>query len=131
MSEGSWPNTIHEKAGVDQRLHGTRLLGLSRSLISVLILEWLLVIYFRMGVHKRRWRLRDLVGGRRATLKHVKDIVVFSTQNLFQKRRSFLSGEIRWRCRPLTISPTVLLLRYFWAADSPIASHPVYLAISI
>jgi membrane protease YdiL (CAAX protease family) len=35
--------------------------------ISVLISEWLLVLYVRMGVHKRGVRLRDLVGGRWAT----------------------------------------------------------------
>ncbi|HUD66139.1 MAG TPA: hypothetical protein VMQ17_16230 [Candidatus Sulfotelmatobacter sp.] len=37
--------------------------------ISVVVLEWLLVLYVRMGVHKRGLRLRDLVGGRWATLK--------------------------------------------------------------
>jgi len=35
--------------------------------ISVVISEWLLVLYVRMGVHKRGVRLRDLVGGRWAT----------------------------------------------------------------
>ncbi len=39
--------------------------------ISVLVFEWLLVLYFRMGVHKRGVRLRDLVGGRWATPKDV------------------------------------------------------------
>jgi len=34
---------------------------------SVLISEWLLVLYVRMGVHKCGVRLRDLVGGRWAT----------------------------------------------------------------
>ncbi len=43
--------------------------------ISVLVFEWLLVLYVRMGVHKRGVRLRDLVGGRWTTLKEVmKDI---------------------------------------------------------
>jgi uncharacterized protein len=35
--------------------------------VSVIISEWLLVLYVRMGVHKRGVRLRDLVGGRWAT----------------------------------------------------------------
>jgi hypothetical protein len=35
--------------------------------LSVLISEWLLVLYVRMGVHKQGVRLRDLVGGRWAT----------------------------------------------------------------
>jgi len=35
--------------------------------ISVIISEWLLVLYVRMGVQKRGVRLRDLVGGRWAT----------------------------------------------------------------
>jgi membrane protease YdiL (CAAX protease family) len=35
--------------------------------VSVLISEWLLVLYVRRGVHKRGVRLRDLVGGRWAT----------------------------------------------------------------
>jgi membrane protease YdiL (CAAX protease family) len=39
--------------------------------ISVLASEWLLVLYVRMGVHKRAGRLRDLVGGRWATPKDV------------------------------------------------------------
>jgi membrane protease YdiL (CAAX protease family) len=39
--------------------------------ISVLVFEWLLVLYVRMGVHKRGVRLRDLVGGRWATPKDV------------------------------------------------------------
>lgn len=39
--------------------------------ISVTALEWLLVLYVRMGVHKRGVRLRDLVGGRWATPKAV------------------------------------------------------------
>jgi hypothetical protein len=33
--------------------------------------EWLLVLYVRIGVHKRGVRLRDLVGGRWATPKEV------------------------------------------------------------
>jgi len=45
--------------------------------ISVLISEWLLVLYVRMGVHKRGVRLRDLVGGRWATPEDVmKDIAL-------------------------------------------------------
>jgi uncharacterized protein len=39
--------------------------------ISVLVMEWLLVFYVRMGVHKRGMRLRDLVGGRWTTPKEV------------------------------------------------------------
>ena len=39
--------------------------------ISVLVLEWLLVLYVRMGVHKRGVRLRDLVAGRWATPREV------------------------------------------------------------
>jgi membrane protease YdiL (CAAX protease family) len=35
--------------------------------VSVLISEWLLVFYVRLGVQKRGVRLRDLVGGRWAT----------------------------------------------------------------
>jgi uncharacterized protein len=35
--------------------------------ISVLIFEWLLVLYVRRGVHQRGVRLRDIVGGRWAT----------------------------------------------------------------
>jgi membrane protease YdiL (CAAX protease family) len=35
--------------------------------ISVLVFEWLLVLFVRAGVHKRGVRLRDLVGGRWAT----------------------------------------------------------------
>jgi membrane protease YdiL (CAAX protease family) len=35
--------------------------------ISVVVMEWLLVLYVRMGVHKRGVRLRDLIGGRWAT----------------------------------------------------------------
>jgi CAAX protease family protein len=43
--------------------------------ISVLVFEWLLVLYVRMGVHKRGVRLRDLVGGRWTKPKEViKDI---------------------------------------------------------
>jgi membrane protease YdiL (CAAX protease family) len=43
--------------------------------ISVVVFEWLLVLYVRMGVHKRGVRLRDLVGGRWATPSDVlKDI---------------------------------------------------------
>jgi uncharacterized protein len=45
--------------------------------ISVVVMEWLLVFYVRMGVHKRGTRLRDLVGGRWATPKEVmKDIAL-------------------------------------------------------
>ena len=45
--------------------------------ISVTVFEWLLVLYVRMGVHKRGVRLRDLVGGRWSTPKAVmKDIVL-------------------------------------------------------
>lgn len=45
--------------------------------LSVLVFEWLLVLYVRMGVHKRGVRLRDLVGGRWATPKEVmKDIAL-------------------------------------------------------
>jgi hypothetical protein len=44
---------------------------------SVVVLEWLLVLYVLMGVHKRGMRLRDLVGGRWATPKEVmKDVVL-------------------------------------------------------
>ena len=43
--------------------------------ISVVVFEWLLVLYVRMGVHKRGVRVRDIVGGRWATLSDViKDI---------------------------------------------------------
>jgi membrane protease YdiL (CAAX protease family) len=45
--------------------------------VSVVVFEWLLVLYVRMGVHKRGVRLRDLVGGRWATPKDVmKDIAL-------------------------------------------------------
>lgn len=45
--------------------------------ISVVVLEWLLVLYVRMGVNKRGMRLRDLVGGRWATPNDViKDIAL-------------------------------------------------------
>jgi len=45
--------------------------------VSLIISEWLLVLYVRMGVQKRGVRLRDLVGGRWATPKDVlKDIVL-------------------------------------------------------
>jgi len=45
--------------------------------ISVVIFEWLFVLYVRMGVHKRGIRLRDLVGGRWATPNAVmKDIAL-------------------------------------------------------
>jgi uncharacterized protein len=45
--------------------------------ISVVVFEWLLVLYVRMGVHKRGLRLRDLVGGRWSTPKQVmKDIAL-------------------------------------------------------
>src|SRR5208282_3745566 len=39
--------------------------------VSVIISAWLLVLFVRMGVHKRGVRLRDLVGGRWATLAGV------------------------------------------------------------
>lgn len=53
--------------------HGNALPGY----ISVVVFEWLLVLYVRMGVHKRGIRLRDLVGGRWATPKDVmKDIAL-------------------------------------------------------
>jgi membrane protease YdiL (CAAX protease family) len=39
--------------------------------ISVVVFEWLLVLYVGMGVHKRGVRLRDLVGGRWTTPKEV------------------------------------------------------------
>lgn len=43
--------------------------------VSVVVMEWLLVFYVRIGVHKRGMRLRDLVGGRWATPEEVmKDI---------------------------------------------------------
>jgi membrane protease YdiL (CAAX protease family) len=45
--------------------------------ISVVVFEWLLVLYVRMGVHKRGMRLRDLVGGRWATSREMmKDIAL-------------------------------------------------------
>lgn len=45
--------------------------------VSVLISEWLLVLYVRMGVQKRGVSLRDLVGGRWATATDViKDIAL-------------------------------------------------------
>ena len=45
--------------------------------ISVVVLEWLLVLYVRRGVQKRGIRLRDLVGGRWATPKDViKDVAL-------------------------------------------------------
>ena len=45
--------------------------------VSVVVFEWLLVLYVRMGVQKRGVRLRDLVGGRWATAKDVvKDIAL-------------------------------------------------------
>jgi uncharacterized protein len=45
--------------------------------ISVLVFEWLLVLYVRMGVHKRGVRLRDLIGGRWPTPQAVmKDIAL-------------------------------------------------------
>ena len=39
--------------------------------VSVVVFEWLLVLYIRMGVGKRGVRLRDIVGGRWATPKEV------------------------------------------------------------
>lgn len=45
--------------------------------ISVVLMEWLLVLYVRMGVEKRGVRLRDLVGGRWATPKDaIKDLLL-------------------------------------------------------
>jgi membrane protease YdiL (CAAX protease family) len=45
--------------------------------ISVVVFEGLLVLYVRMGVHKRGVRLRDLIGGRWATPQAVmKDIAL-------------------------------------------------------
>ena len=45
--------------------------------LSVIISEWLLVLYVRMGVHKRGVSLRDLIGGRWATPADVlKDIAL-------------------------------------------------------
>jgi hypothetical protein len=50
--------------------------GVSRY-ISVLVSEWLLLLYVRMGVHKRGVQLRDLIGGRWATPQAVmKDIAL-------------------------------------------------------
>src|SRR5208337_1980163 len=45
--------------------------GAVQRYLSVLVMEWLLVLYVRMGVHKRGGRLRDLVGGRWTTPKDV------------------------------------------------------------
>lgn len=39
--------------------------------LSVVVFEWLLVLYVRMGVHKRGVRVRDLIGGRWATPQEV------------------------------------------------------------
>jgi membrane protease YdiL (CAAX protease family) len=39
--------------------------------LSVVVLEWLLVLYVRRGVRQRGVRLRDLIGGRWATPKEV------------------------------------------------------------
>ena len=45
--------------------------------ISVVVFEWLLVLYVRMGVHKRGMRVRDLVGGRWAKPRELmKDIAL-------------------------------------------------------
>jgi membrane protease YdiL (CAAX protease family) len=45
--------------------------------VSVLISEWLLVLYVRMGVEKRGMRLRDLIGGRWTSPRDVvKDIAL-------------------------------------------------------
>jgi len=45
--------------------------------VSVLISEWLLVLYVRMGVQKRGVRLRELVGGRWATpIDVMKDVAL-------------------------------------------------------
>jgi membrane protease YdiL (CAAX protease family) len=35
--------------------------------LSVVVFEWLLVLFVRMGVHKRLGRVRDLIGGRWST----------------------------------------------------------------
>src|ERR1700730_4511371 len=45
--------------------------------ISVVVFEWLLVLYVRMCVHKRGMRVRDLVGGRWATPKAVMKDLAF------------------------------------------------------
>jgi len=45
--------------------------------ISVIVIEWLLVLYVRMGVRKRGVRLRELIGGRWSTGGEVlRDIVL-------------------------------------------------------
>jgi membrane protease YdiL (CAAX protease family) len=45
--------------------------------LSVVVFEWLLVLYVRMGVHKRGMRLRDIVGWRWTTPKEaLKDIAL-------------------------------------------------------
>jgi hypothetical protein len=57
-----------------QRPHATATAPSSKVVtgyISVTVLEWLLVLYVRKGVHKRGVRVRDLVGGRWATPKAV------------------------------------------------------------
>ena len=55
--------------------------------ISVVVFEWLLVLYVRMGVHKRGMRLRDLVGGRRGYTERVNE--------RHRPRRSSLGGVDR------------------------------------
>jgi membrane protease YdiL (CAAX protease family) len=45
--------------------------GAVQRYLTVLLFEWLLVLYVRMGVHKRGGRLRDLVGARWARPKDV------------------------------------------------------------
>lgn len=45
--------------------------------VSLVVIEWLLVLYVRMGVQKRGVRLRDLVGGRWSTPTEVlKDLAL-------------------------------------------------------
>ena len=45
--------------------------------LSVIVIEWLLVLYVRMGVRKRGVRLRELIGGRWSTPGEVlRDIVL-------------------------------------------------------
>ena len=63
---------------VKQQLHTTAPSGNAvPGYISVVVVEWLLVLYVRMGVHKRGMLLRDLVGGRWTTPKAVmKDIAL-------------------------------------------------------
>lgn len=45
--------------------------------LSVVVFEWLLVLFVRMGVHKRGGRVRDLIGGRWSTPQAVmKDLAL-------------------------------------------------------